>query len=65
MYLLHSSTYQFGSKILVVNVLKSLLSNKIVMIYLREADVILGIKITRSEKGICLDQSNYVEKILR
>lgn len=32
---------------------------------LREASVILGIKITRSEKGISLDQSYYVEMILK
>jgi len=32
---------------------------------LGEADVILGIKITRSDKGISLDQSHYIEKILR
>ncbi|KAK9668952.1 hypothetical protein RND81_13G098400 [Saponaria officinalis] len=28
------------------------------------ADVILGIKITRTETGLCLSQSHYVEKIL-
>ena len=32
---------------------------------LGEASVILGIKITRSKKGISLDQSHYIEKILR
>ncbi|XP_071710976.1 secreted RxLR effector protein 161-like [Rutidosis leptorrhynchoides] len=32
---------------------------------LGEANVILGIKITRSEKGISLDQSHYIEKILK
>jgi len=32
---------------------------------LGESDVILGIKITSSEKGIYLDQFNYIEKILR
>ncbi|MCI43628.1 gag-pol polyprotein, partial [Trifolium medium] len=32
---------------------------------LGEASVILGIKITRPEKGISLDQSHYVEKILK
>lgn len=31
---------------------------------LREASVILGIKMTRSKKGISLDQSNYIQKIL-
>ena len=32
---------------------------------LREADAILGIKITRTGNGISLDQSHYIEKILR
>ncbi|GAA0157763.1 hypothetical protein LIER_38516 [Lithospermum erythrorhizon] len=32
---------------------------------LGEADVILGVKITRSENGISLDQSHYMEKILK
>jgi len=32
---------------------------------LREASVILGIKITRLKEGICLDQSHYIEKILK
>jgi len=32
---------------------------------LREDSVIMGIKITRSKKRISLDQSHYVEKILR
>jgi hypothetical protein len=35
------------------------------MKHLGEANVILGIKITGSEKGISLDQSPYVEKILK
>ncbi|RZB51814.1 Retrovirus-related Pol polyprotein from transposon TNT 1-94 [Glycine soja] len=32
---------------------------------LGEASVILGIKITRSKEGISLDQSHYIEKILK
>ncbi|CAL8093896.1 unnamed protein product [Prunus armeniaca] len=32
---------------------------------LGDANVILGIKITRSEKGFSLDQSHYIEKILK
>lgn len=32
---------------------------------LGEASVILGIKITRSKQGISLDQSRYMEKILK
>ncbi|KAI5388393.1 hypothetical protein KIW84_074186 [Lathyrus oleraceus] len=35
------------------------------MKYLGEASVTLDIKITRSEQGISLDQSHYVEKILK
>ena len=55
----------FGSNIPAINSVKSLLSNNFDMKDLGEADVILGIKITRSDKGISLDQSHYVEKILR
>ena len=55
----------FGSNIHAVNAVKSLLSNNFDMKDLGEANVILGIKITRSEKGISVDQSHYVEKILR
>jgi len=42
-----------------------LLCNNVDMKNLGESDVILGIKITSSEKGIYLDQFNYIEKILR
>jgi len=55
----------FGSNIPAIISVKSLLSNNFDMKDLGEADVILGIKITRSDKGISLDQSHYVEKILR
>lgn len=55
----------FDSNIHAVNILKSLLCNNFDMKDLREANVILGIKITRSEKGISLDQSHYIEKILK
>ena len=55
----------FGSNIPAINSVKSLLSNNFDMKDLGEADVILGIKITRSDKGISLNQSHYVEKILR
>jgi len=44
---------------------KTLLSNNFDMKDPGKADVILGIKITRSNKGISLDQSHYVEKILK
>lgn len=45
--------------------MKSLFSNNFDIKDLREASVILGIKITRFEKGVSLDQSQYVEKILK
>ncbi|KAL4032484.1 hypothetical protein IC575_005562 [Cucumis melo] len=37
----------------------------IIMNDLDEADIILGIKITRTENGIFLDQSHYIEKIIK
>ncbi|GAU11010.1 hypothetical protein TSUD_113030 [Trifolium subterraneum] len=55
----------FGSNLSAVNNVKSLLGNNFDMKDLGEASVILGIKTTRSEKGISLDQSHYVEKILK
>ncbi|CAJ2678824.1 unnamed protein product [Trifolium pratense] len=55
----------FGSNLSAVNAVKSLLCNNFDMKDLGEASVILGIKITRSEKGISLDQSHYVEKVLK
>ncbi|CAJ2634277.1 unnamed protein product [Trifolium pratense] len=55
----------FGSNLSAINDVKSLFSNNFDMKDLGEASVILGIKITRSEKGISLDQSHYVEKILK
>src|SRR4051812_43520004 len=45
--------------------MKSLLCNNFDMKDLGRTSVILGIKITRSELGISLDQSYYVEKILK
>lgn len=50
----------FGSSIQVVNDVKVLLCNKFDMKDLREAKMILEIMITRSKKGINLDQSHYV-----
>lgn len=55
----------FGSNIHAINNVKSLLCSNFDMKDLEEAGVILGIKITRSKKGISLDQSHYIEKILR
>lgn len=55
----------FGSSLFVVNETKSLLSKNFDMKDLREANFILGIKITRSKNGISLDQTHYIEKILK
>ena len=55
----------FWSNLHVVNIVKSVLCANFDMKDLGEANVILGIKITRSEKGISLDQSHYIEKILK
>ena len=59
-------TYSFfGLNIHVVIIVKSLLCNNFDMKDLREANEIFGTRITRSEKGISLTQSYYIEKILR
>ena len=55
----------FGSNIHVINNVKSFLCANFNMKDLGEASVILGINITRSEKGLALDQSHYIEKILK
>ena len=55
----------FGSNIHVVNNVKSMLCANFDIKDLGEASVILGIKITRSKHGISLDQSHYIEKILK
>lgn len=55
----------FGSTIDVVNETKSMLSSSFDMKDLGEADVILGIKITKTANGISLDQSHYIQKILK
>lgn len=55
----------FGSNIQTINDVKSLLCNNFYMKDLEEASAILGIKITRSKQGISLDQSHYLEKILK
>ena len=55
----------FGSNTHAVNYVKTMLSANFDIKDLGEAKVILGINITRSEKGISLDQSHYIEKILK
>ena len=55
----------FGSHIDAVNKVKNLLRQNFDMKDLGEADLILGTKITRTSDGIALDQSHYIEKLLR
>ena len=55
----------FGQNFHFINDVKSMLSAKFDMKELGEAEVILGIKITRIENGISLDQSHYIKKILK
>jgi hypothetical protein len=55
----------FRSNISTVNAVKSLLCKNFDMKDLREASVILRIKITKSENGISLNQSHSVEKIIK
>nr|GEX86621.1 zinc finger, CCHC-type [Tanacetum cinerariifolium] len=44
---------------------KKFLSSRFSMKHMEEADVILGIKIKRENKGIIITQSHYIEKILK
>ncbi|GKF18729.1 zinc finger, CCHC-type containing protein, partial [Tanacetum coccineum] len=44
---------------------KKFLSSRFSMKYMGEADVILGIKIKRENKGIVITKSHYIEKILK
>ena len=53
----------FGTDQLQVDKMKMLLSSKFSMKDLGEADVILGIRIIRENKGLIMTQSHYVEKI--
>ncbi|KAL0540287.1 hypothetical protein IC582_024521 [Cucumis melo] len=55
----------FGSNLHVINDVKSILNANFDMKDLGEADVILGNKITRTKNEIFLDQSHYIEKILK
>ena len=48
----------------VIKSTKRMLSNNFVMKDLRVADLILGIKITRTLDGISLSQSHYVDKMI-
>ena len=53
-----------GTNIKIIKSTKRTLSNSFDMKDLRVADVILGIKITRTPDEISLSQSYYVEKII-
>ena len=55
----------FGTSLEIVCETKKFLGSKFDMKDLWEADVILGIKITRTPNGLKLSQEHYVEKILR
>ena len=55
----------YGTNLQVVIETKSFLISKFDMKYLREAKVILGIKISRTPNELNLSQGHYVEKILR
>ena len=54
----------FGTNINVIKEVKSFLSKSFDTKDLREADVILNIKLIKGENGITLSQSHYMEKIL-
>ena len=55
----------FGTNLQVAIDTKSFLRSKFDMKYLGEAEVILGIKISRTLNGLNLSQEHYVEKILK
>ncbi|KAK3025992.1 hypothetical protein RJ639_042149 [Escallonia herrerae] len=55
----------FGTDIDRINEAKNFLASNFSMKDLGDADVILGIKIIRSQHGIVSTQSSYIEKILR
>ena len=54
----------FGADLEEVEKIKCFLSSKFSMKDMREADVILGVKIIRNNDGISLSQSHYIEKLL-
>ena len=55
----------FCSNLEVINDTKMFLSSHFDMKDLGEADVILGVKIRKTENGFSLCQSHYIEKILK
>ncbi|KAL2249827.1 UNVERIFIED_CONTAM: Retrovirus-related Pol polyprotein from transposon TNT 1-94 [Sesamum indicum] len=54
-----------GSCLDIITETKSFLKNKFEMKDMGEANVILGIKLTRSTDGIVISQAHYVEKIIQ
>ena len=54
-----------GTSLLVVNETKRLLSSLFEMKDMGEADVILGIKIQKTNTGFSLSPSHYIEKMLK
>ncbi|KAK8609373.1 hypothetical protein V6N13_061822 [Hibiscus sabdariffa] len=55
----------FSPNIESINKTKSFLSTKFEKTDLGEVDVILGVKVTKTEKGFSLGQTHYVEKVLK
>ena len=55
----------FGTNVTVVEKTKLFLSSHFDMKDLGEADVILGVKMRKSDNGFSLCQSHYIEKILK
>ncbi|KAL2250151.1 UNVERIFIED_CONTAM: Retrovirus-related Pol polyprotein from transposon TNT 1-94 [Sesamum indicum] len=53
-----------GSCLDIITETKSFMKNKFEMKDMGEANVILGIKLTRSTNGIAISQSHYIEKII-
>ncbi|CAM8999921.1 unnamed protein product [Rhodiola kirilowii] len=58
-------TLIFGTDQKQVDLTKDFLSSSFSMKDMGEADVILGIRIKRENKGLALSQSHYVEKVLK
>ena len=55
----------FGTDLRQVELTKSFLSSNFAMKDMGEADVILGIRIKRENKGLSLTQSHYIGKVLK
>ena len=55
----------FGTSMKVINMTKSFLASNFDMKYMGEVNVILRIKIIKSDDGLILSQECYVEKFLR